>query len=145
MKIAIIASEFNKKITDNLIDGAILELKNHGYDDSNYEIFYVPGAFEIPSMASNVLNQYQSTFDAIVTLGCIIKGETAHFEYISSSVFNALSKLSIDKNTNIPIILGILTTYNINQAIDRSDLKNKNKGAEVIQAALKSIENFKNI
>ena len=147
MKIAIIVSEFNNIITGNLIQGAIEELAESGYNDDNYNIFHVPGAFEIPGLAKQILANSQEDYNAIVTLGCIIKGETAHFEYISASVFNSLSQLSIDANTKIPIILGVLTAYNHQQALDRSDLilGKKNKGAEVMSAALKSIENYKKI
>ena len=103
------------------------------------------GAFEIPGLVKQILSKNQDAYDVIVTLGCIIKGETAHFEYISSSVFNALSKLVIDEKTKIPIILGILTTYSYEQALERSDPNKKNKGAEIILAAFNSVENFKNI
>jgi len=145
MKIAIVVSRFNEKITNNLLEGSLLQLEESGYARNDTEIFYVPGAFEIPGLVKQILNSAQKQYDAIVTLGCVIKGETAHFEYISSSVMNALSELSIHKNTKIPIILGVLTTYNLKQAKDRSDINKKNKGAEVMSAALESIENYKKI
>ena len=145
IKFAIVVSEFNKEISKNLINGATGKFIELGLDDSNYKIFTVPGAFEIPGLVKQILSKNQNSYDAIVTLGCIVKGETAHFEYISSSVFNALSELVIDEQTKIPIILGILTTYNYEQALERSDPDKKNKGAEVILAAYNSVENFKNI
>ena len=146
MKIAIVASEFNKEITDQLIFGAIEEFKNNGFDSSeSFDFFYVPGAFEIPSIVKNILEKKQSDYDSIITFGSIIKGDTAHFEFISSSVFNSLSSLSIDTNTKIPILLGILTTYDYSQAVERSDPNKKNKGAEVMKAALQSIEIFRKI
>ena len=145
IKFAIVVSEFNKEISKNLISGATGKFIELGLDDSNYKIFTVPGAFEIPGLVKQILSKNQNAYDVIVTLGCIIKGETAHFEYISSSVFNALSELVIDEQTKIPIILGILTTYNYEQALERSDPDKKNKGAEVILAAYNSVENFKDI
>ena len=146
MKIAIVASEFNKKITDQLIFGAKEEFKNNGFDFSeSFDFFYVPGAFEIPSIVKNILEKKQSDYDCIITFGSIIKGDTAHFEFISSSVFNSLSSLSIDTNTKIPILLGILTTYDYSQAVERSDPNKKNKGAEVMKAALQSVEIFRKI
>jgi len=146
MKIAIVASEFNKDITDQLICGAIEEFENNGFDSSkSFDFFYVPGAFEIPSIVKNILEKKQSDYNCIITFGCIIKGDTAHFEFISSSVFNSLSSISIDANTKIPVLLGILTTYDYSQAVERSDPNKKNKGAEVMKAALQSIEIFRKI
>ena len=145
-KIAIIIANYYKEISDGLISGAARVLISHGMRDQlNNNKIYVPGAFEIPGLVKQILSKNQDAYDVIVTLGCIIKGETAHFEYISSSVFNALSKLVIDEKTKIPIILGILTTYSYEQALERSDPNKKNKGAEIILAAFNSVENFKNI
>ena len=145
IKFAIVVSEFNKEVSENLINGSTNKLIELGLSEKNYKIFTVPGAFEIPGLVKQILSKNQDSYDVIVTLGCIIKGETAHFEYISSSVFNALSKLVIDEKTKIPIILGILTTYSYEQALERSDPNKKNKGAEIILAAFNSVENFKNI
>ena len=79
------------KLQKNLINGSTDKIIELGLSDSNYKIFTVPGAFEIPGLVKQILSKNQNSYDAIVTLGCIVKGETAHFEYISSSVFNALS------------------------------------------------------
>ena len=139
-KIAIVVSEFNKKITENLCNGALECLKNE--DQYECEIYRVPGAFEIPAFTKQLLKSKQEIYSAILTLGCILKGETAHFDYISSSVIDSLSKISMD--AEIPVTLGILTTYDSSQAIARSSLDNikDNKGYEAMLATIESIENF---
>ena len=159
MKIAIVISEFNNDISQNLLNGAFLRFKNNFWNKMKFEyekdyygtnestnltIFRVPGAFEIPTAVSQILKN-NSIYDAIVTLGCVIKGETAHFEFISASVTNSISQISIHKKTNIPIILGILTTYDYEQALKRSNPKDKDKGGEVMQAAVDTIKTFNKI
>ena len=116
----------------------------YGSKDTSLTIFKVPGAFEIPSVVSQILKN-NSIYDAIVTLGCVIKGETAHFEYISASVTDSISQISIHKKTSIPIILGVLTTYDYVQALGRSRPKDKDKGGEVMQAAIDTIKTFNKI
>jgi len=148
MKINIVLSEFNKEISNNLLNGAITCYKNN-FPNHNPEdllsIYRVPGAFEIPGTVKQLLNDKYEVMiiDAIITLGCVIKGETAHFEYISSSVTDSISKLSIQ--TNIPIIYGILTTYDFEQALERSNPGEKNKGGEVMQATIDTIRIYKDI
>ena len=137
MKIAIVASMFNEEISNNLIWGAVecyKEILNKDINRSH--IFRVPGAFEIPFLVKKILNNPSNDFDAIVTLGCVIKGETAHFEYISNSVTNAIMQLNIDKSINIPIIYGVLTVYNYKQACSRSLKDKTNKGYEVMNTAI---------
>ena len=111
---------------------------------NNIYIFNVPGAFEIPGTVRKILknNIHPKKYNAIITLGSVIKGETAHFEYISSSVTDSISKLSIE--SDIPIIFGILTTYDFQQALERSDPNLKNKGGEFMQAAIDTIRLYKN-
>jgi len=141
MKIAIVLSEFNEKISNNLLNGAITCYKNN-FSDNGLGIYKVPGAFEIPSTVRQLFKN-KHDLNAIVTLGCVIKGETAHFEYISSSVTDSISKLSL--KANIPIIYGILTTYDYEQALERSDPSKKNKGGEVMQAAIDTIKTYRDI
>ena len=141
-RITIIVSQFNKEISDKLLEGAFQEYEKNIGDRENIKVIKVPGAFEIPGTVNQVLNN-NSNVDAVVTLGSVIKGETAHFEYISSSVTNSLSQLSI--NTNIPIIYGILTAYSYEQAIERAEIEKLNKGGEVMKAALETINVFKHI
>ena len=138
-KIKIIASCFNQEITDLLISGA----KKSANSSEITSYSYVPGAFEIPAMVNQVLrnNKESDNYDGIITLGSIIKGETAHFEYISSSVINTLSQISL--NSDIPVALGILTCYDYEQAILRAKSKKQgglDKGGEVMTALLQTIE-----
>ena len=143
MRIAIVLSEFNEEISNALLNGAQTCYENN-FSDNKLVVYRVPGAFEIPSTVKQLLKNNHN-LDAIVTLGCVIKGETAHFEYISSSVTDSISKISTDDNTGIPIIYGILTTYNYEQAIERSGPSKKNKGGEVMQAAIDTIKTYKDI
>ena len=135
MKIAIVVSQFNKEISDNLVEGAKATFEKNNLSLSDISIFKVPGAFEIPSFIKYLLDK-NVTFDAIVTFGSVIKGETAHFKYISQAVTNGIMELSINNSHNIPILYGILTVYDYNQALDRSLVNKKDKGGEVIQAAI---------
>ena len=115
---------------------------HHKGIENDLQVFKVPGAFEIPGAVTQILKN-NNDINAIVTLGCVIKGETAHFEYICSSVTNSISKLSLE--ANIPIIYGILTAYNFEQALERSDPNRKNKGGEVMQAAIDTIKTWSEI
>jgi len=139
-KIAIVISQFNKEISDNLLEGA-LDKYNQIFKDSinNIDIFNVPGAFEIPGTIMKILKNNKK-YNAIIALGNVIKGETAHFEYISSSVTHSISKISV--NSDIPILYGILTAYDYEQALKRSDMRQLNKGGEVMNAAIKTIETY---
>jgi len=122
MKICIVLSNYYPNISKMLLDGAVLELKKKKVFKIN--IINVPGTFEIPVVISNLINEY----DAFIVLGCVIKGETAHFDYLCSSVFYALTDLSITSKK--PIGNGILTCNNKKQAILRADPKKKNKGGD---------------
>ena len=140
MKIAIVAGMFNERIVQSLIEGATLCYKEQfGNVDDDCITYHVPGAFEIPSFVNQLLLK-DAKFDAVITLGCVIKGETAHFEYISESVTNAIMKLSVNNSKNIPILFGVLTTYNKEQALERSRVNDKtNKGYKVMNAAIKMV------
>ena len=139
MRIAIVVSQFNKEISDNLVEGAKATFEKNNLSLSDISIFKVPGAFEIPSFIKYLLDKNE-IFDAIVTFGSVIKGETAHFKYISQAVTNGIMELSINNSHNIPILYGILTVYDYNQALDRSLVNKKDKGGEVIQAAIDLIK-----
>ena len=141
-RIAIVVSEFNKEISDKLLEGA-LEAYVRAFDNAdNVDIINVPGAFEIPGTVMKILKNNKK-YNAIVTLGNVIKGETAHFEYISYSVTQAISTISI--NADIPIIYGILTAHDYDQALKRADIKQFNKGGEVMNAAIQTIETYNKI
>ena len=130
--IYIVASTFYEELIDQMIQGAIKE--NNGMNDLN--IIKVPGAFEIPGMVNCVIENQNP--DLIIALGVLIKGESDHFEYISSSVSNSISRLSI-KNT-IPIIFGVLTVHNMEQAIERAYVSKKNKGGEAMKTGLEMLK-----
>ena len=137
--IYIVASTFYEKLTDELLNGARSETLKPQYglhDDTIITIIKVPGAFEIPGMVKQVLDNGKS--DLIVTLGVLIKGETNHFEYISESVAQSISKLTI--SSNVPIIFGVITALNYMQASERALVSKKNKGAEVMKTGLKMLE-----
>ena len=130
--IYIVASVFYEELIDQMIKGANEE--NNGMNDLN--IIKVPGAFEIPGMVNCVIENQNP--DLVIALGVLIKGESDHFEYISSSVSNSISRLSI-KNT-IPIIFGVLTVHNMEQAIERAYVSKKNKGGEAMKTGLEMLK-----
>ena len=128
-KICIVASKYYEDIINMLIDGVNEAIGNHKKKFKT-NIIYVPGVFEIPHVISKNLKKY----DAFIALGCVIKGETPHFDFISKSSIDAIMKLSIEKKK--PIGNGILTCFNKDQAIKRADKSNKNKGKEAADAAI---------
>ena len=130
MNIYIVVSTFYKDLANELINGATKE------SSYNINIVQVPGAFEIPGMVKQILDNKK--VDLIVTLGVLIKGETNHFEYISESIANSISKLTI--SSNIPIIFGVIMALNYEQASERALVSKKNKGAEVMRTGLKMLE-----
>tara|TARA_B100001175_G_scaffold47028_1_gene36368 strand:+ start:154 stop:594 length:441 start_codon:yes stop_codon:yes gene_type:complete len=144
MRIAIVASNFNEEITSSLINGALRCYKDVYNNELNSDYIYrVPGAFEIPSFINRLLDNIK--VDAVVTLGCVIKGETAHFEYISKTVTDEIMNLSIHNNQNIPVIYGVLTTLDYQQALARTKQDKSNKGYEVMDSAIYMINQFSSL
>ncbi|PPI87715.1 6,7-dimethyl-8-ribityllumazine synthase [Candidatus Pantoea edessiphila] len=140
--VAIVVARFNNFITNNLLNGAISSLKRIGQvHHDNITVIWVPGAYELP-LVSYELGK-TGKYDAIIALGAIIRGNTSHFEYIANQTSLSIAKISI--NTNIPIAFGVLTTENIEQAIERSGTKYGNKGSEAALAALEMINVLKAI
>jgi 6,7-dimethyl-8-ribityllumazine synthase len=133
LRLAIIVSRFNSFITERLLSGALDALSRAGADERRLEIVRVPGSFEIPVAAKRLAQT--GRYDALVTLGCIIRGETQHFEYISAEVTRGIQLAAIE--TGVPIAFGVLTTDDLEQAVDRAGAKSGNKGAE---AALSAVE-----
>jgi 6,7-dimethyl-8-ribityllumazine synthase len=133
--IAVIVSDFNKEITGGLLNGALKVLKENGLDDKKIKIYRCPGAFEIPFIAKKICKT--KNYSAVICLGAVIKGETAHFEYISYAVTKGI--LQINLQFDIPVIFGVLTCYSEKQAIERSSDNSENKGAEAAMAALDMI------
>ena len=136
MILGIVVSEWNDDITGALLDGCIQTLKNANVEAINIQVIHVPGTYELPSGASLLLNSSNS-LDAIICLGCVIQGETKHDDYINHAVANGLMQLSMAKNK--PVIYGVVTTNDHQQALDRAGGKYGNKGVEAAQTALKMI------
>lgn len=126
IKVGIVVSRFNEFITSKLLSGAIDTLVRHDVDKTNIDIVWVPGAFEIPYIAKKmVLTQ---KYDGIITLGCVIRGATTHYDYVCNEVAKGVATVGL--NGDIPVIFGVVTTENIEQAIERSGTKAGNKGSE---------------
>ena len=128
LRFAIVASRFNDEIVSGLLDGALDCLRRHGANDDDVELVRVPGAFEIPA-AANVVSA-----DAIITLGCLIRGETPHFDVLASQVTNELSRIAVERK--LPVAFGVLTCNTLEQAVARSSPGAGNKGWEAALAAI---------
>ena len=133
MKFGIIVSRFNNFVTDRLLEGALDGLKSHGGEERNIDIVRVPGAFEIPLLAEKMAAG--GKYDALICLGAVIRGDTPHFEYISDAVTRGIGHILLQHR--VPISFGVLTTNNVEQAMERAGAKTENKGFE---AALTAIE-----
>ena len=131
-KFCIILSRFNDFIGSKLLSGALDELKRHGVSDDNIDIVKVPGAFEIPVTAQKFAQT--GKYNAIITLGAVIRGATAHFDYVSAEVSKGIAQVSLQ--TGVPVIFGVLTTDNIEQAIERAGTKAGNKGSDAAKSAI---------
>lgn len=134
-RIAIVVAEWNEIVTQQLLEGAVQELKRYGVEEQNITVVYCPGSFEIPFLTRQCA--HSGKFDAVISLGALIRGETPHFDYISSAVTSGFMNVVLD--SPIPCIFGILTTDTIEQALDRAGLKAGNKGREYAKAALAMI------
>ncbi len=132
LRFGVIASRFNEEIVEGLLAGALECLTRHGAADDAVTVYRVPGAFEIPTVARAVLSA--GNLDALVTLGCVLRGETPHFEFIANQVTTELSRLSSD--ASLPIAFGVLTCDTLQQAIERSSPGAGNKGWEAALAAI---------
>jgi 6,7-dimethyl-8-ribityllumazine synthase len=131
-KFAIVAARFNEFIVDPLVRGAIDALKRHGASDQNIELVRVPGAFELPLVARKLAQSKR--YQAVIALGAVIKGATAHFDYVCGEAAGGLSRAALD--TGVPVSFGVLTTDTIEQAIERAGTKVGNKGADAAMVAL---------
>ena len=131
-KFCIIISRFNEFIGSKLLSGAIDELKRHGVDENNIDVVWCPGAFEIPLVAKRCANT--GNYSAIITLGAVIKGSTSHYDYVCAEVSKGVASVSLE--TGIPVIFGVLTTDNIEQAIERAGTKSGNKGSDAAKSAI---------
>jgi len=131
-KFAIVVAQWNAEITGALLNGAISGLEKHGAKEGNIEVIEVPGSFELTSGADLALRN--QSFDAVICLGCVIQGETRHFDFICHAVANGVSNVGLKYNK--PVIFGVLTTDNLQQALDRAGGKHGNKGEEAAITAI---------
>lgn len=133
IKVGIVVSRFNEFITSKLLSGAVDTLVRHDVNINDISVAWVPGAFEIPLIAKKMMSTKK--YDGIITLGCVIRGATTHYDYVCNEVAKGVA--SVGLNSDAPIIFGVLTTENIEQAIERAGTKAGNKGSE---AAISLIE-----
>ncbi len=140
-KIAIVASRFNEFITSKLISGAVDGLKRHGVDDDDISLAWVPGAFEIPLIAKKLASSKK--YDAVICLGAVIRGATSHYDYVCNEVSKGIASVSLE--TGVPVLFGVVTTENIEQAIERAGTKAGNKGYDCALSAIEMINLSKNI
>src|ERR1041385_1947981 len=128
----IVVSRFNDFITKRLLDGALDCLRRHGANEKEIDVVYCPGAFEIPQTAQQLSTT--GKYNAIICLGCIIRGETPHFEYVANAVSTGLAKVALETPT--PVVFGVLTVDSLEQAIERAGAKGGNKGWDAALAAI---------
>ena len=140
-KFCIVISRFNEFIGSKLLSGAIDELKRHGIAEDNIEVVWTPGAFEIPLVAKRCAKT--GKYNAIITLGAIIKGSTSHYDYVCAELSKGIAQVGLE--TEVPVLFGVLTTDNIEQAIDRAGTKAGNKGSDAAKAAIEMANLLKEI
>ena len=141
MKVGIVAARFNEFITSKLLGGAIDGLVRHDVKEENIDVAWVPGAFEIPLIASKMAKS--GKYDAVICLGAVIRGSTSHYDYVCSEVSKGIANVSL--NTDIPVMFGVLTTDNIEQAIERAGTKAGNKGYDCALGAIEMVNLIHNI
>jgi 6,7-dimethyl-8-ribityllumazine synthase len=137
----IVVSRFNAFINEHLLNGALDGLRRHDVDDERIDVVWVPGAFEIPVVAKRMAEG--NSYDAIICLGCVIRGATAHFDYVAGESAKGIGATALQ--TNIPVIYGVLTTETIEQAIERAGTKLGNKGWEAALTAIEMVDVLKKV
>ena len=135
MKVGIIGARFNEFITSKLVGGALDGLKRHDVKEEDIDVAWVPGAFEIPLIASKMAKSKK--YDAVICVGAVIRGSTSHYDYVCSEVSKGIANVSL--NSDIPVMFGVLTTDNIEQAIERAGSKAGNKGYECATGAIEMV------
>lgn len=138
-RFAIVVSRFNDFVSSRLADGAMDALIRHGADAQTVVLAKVPGAFEIPLMAKRFAQS--GRYDAVICLGAVIRGSTPHFDYVAAEVSKGIASVALE--TNVPVTFGVLTTDNLEQAIERAGSKSGNKGWEAAMAAIEMVNLFK--
>jgi 6,7-dimethyl-8-ribityllumazine synthase len=141
LKVAIVVARFNEFITSKLLGGATDILLRHGANAEDITVAWVPGAFEIPLAAQKLA--MSKKFDTVICLGAVIRGATSHYDYVCSEVSKGIAHVSLE--TGVPVAFGILTTENIEQAVERAGTKSGNKGADAAVSAIEMVNLLKNI
>lgn len=141
IRVGIVAARFNEFITAKLLGGAVDGLLRHEVKEEDIEVAWVPGAFEIPLVAAAMANS--GKYDAVICLGAVIRGSTSHYDYVCSEVSKGIASASL--NSGIPVMFGVLTTENIEQAIERAGTKAGNKGFDCAVGAIEMVNLMKNI
>jgi 6,7-dimethyl-8-ribityllumazine synthase len=140
-RFAVVVSRFNDFISARLVEGAMDALRRHGAAEEQISLIRVPGAFEIPLVAKRLAKS--GRFDAVVCLGAVIRGSTPHFEYVAAEVSKGIATVSLE--TGVPVTFGVLTTENLEQAIERAGSKSGNKGWDAAMAAMEMVNLFKQL
>lgn len=141
IRIGIVVARFNEFITSKLLGGAVDCLKRHNVDENSIDVAWVPGAFEIPLIASKMAKS--GKYDAVICLGAVIRGSTSHYDYVCSEVSKGVASVSL--NSDIPVMFGVLTTDTIEQAIERAGTKAGNKGYDCASGAIEMVNLIREI
>jgi 6,7-dimethyl-8-ribityllumazine synthase len=141
LKVALVASRFNDLVTTRLVDGALDGLVRHGADPKNLTVFKVPGAFELSQLVAKIAAQ--GKYDAVVALGCLIRGETSHFDLLAAEAAKGLAQVAL--SSGVPVVFGVLTCDTMEQAIDRAGGKAGNKGWDAALAAIEMVSLFRRL
>ncbi|WP_026513455.1 6,7-dimethyl-8-ribityllumazine synthase [Butyrivibrio sp. LB2008] len=141
IKVGIVVARFNEFITSKLLGGAVDALKRENVNDDDIDVAWVPGAFEIPLIADKMAKS--GKYDAVICLGAVIRGSTSHYDYVCAEVSKGVAQVSL--NSGIPVMFGVLTTDNIEQAIERAGTKAGNKGFECAQGAIEMANLIRNL
>lgn len=141
LKFGLVVSRFNEAITSKLLEGALDCLRRHSVSEDDIEIYWVPGAFEIPTTLKKLAEQKK--FDALIALACVIRGETPHFDYVAAEVTKGVAQVSLKKE--IPVAFGVVTADSLEQAINRAGAKSGNKGFQAAMSAIEMANLFKQI
>ena len=141
MKVGIVAARFNEFITSKLLGGALDGLSRHGVEGDDIDLAWVPGAFEIPLIASKMAKS--GKYDAVICLGAVIRGSTSHYDYVCAEVSKGIATVALQ--SEIPVMFGVLTTDNIEQAIERAGTKAGNKGYECALGAIEMVNLIREI
>lgn len=135
IKVGIVAARFNEFITSKLLSGALDGLKRHEVQEENIDVAWVPGAFEIPLIASKMVKSKK--YDAVICLGAVIRGSTSHYDYVCNEVSKGIAQIALAND--IPVLFGVLTTENIEQAVERAGTKAGNKGFDSAVSAIEMV------